>query len=106
MTWYHRHRFLDPTKSTFQKILVQDTKRLPIPSFLHSDGRPTEACLALASVVDRMQKLKAQPTGSASALARAAMENAVQKADHEIDLLVYALYGLTPEEIARVERPA
>ncbi len=106
MTWYHRHRFLDPTKSTFQKILVQDAKRLPIPSFLHSDGRPTEACLALASVVDRIHKLQAQPTGSASALARAAMENAVQKADHEIDLLVYALYGLTPDEIAWVERPA
>jgi hypothetical protein len=34
------------------------------------------------------------------------MENAIRKADHEIDLMVYALYELTPEEIAWLEGTA
>ncbi len=30
MSYYHRERFLDPTKTVFQKILVQNAKLLPI----------------------------------------------------------------------------
>ena len=31
MSWYHRQRYLDPEKYTFQKILIQDAKQFPVP---------------------------------------------------------------------------
>ena len=30
--FYHRHRFLDPEKYTFQKVLIQNIKQIPIPA--------------------------------------------------------------------------
>ncbi|MFB6130340.1 MAG: Eco57I restriction-modification methylase domain-containing protein [Salinigranum sp.] len=32
ITFYHRKKYLDENKDTFQKILIQDTKRFPLPS--------------------------------------------------------------------------
>ena len=38
-----------------------------------------------------------------SKLVKATLQNAVTATDQQIDVLVYELYGLTPEEIALVE---
>jgi hypothetical protein len=37
MTFYHRKRFLDENKDTFQKILIQDTEDFPLPGSLEVD---------------------------------------------------------------------
>lgn len=105
MTWYHRERFLDPNKATFQKILIQDAKSLPIPALLESGGSPTGACRALGEAADRMMQLVAALRDRLSPIQAAAMANAIRRTDREIDRLVYDLYGLTPEEVALVEGP-
>ena len=49
-----------------------------------------------------MPKLRA----ATSDTEKAALQNAVTATDHQIDQLVYELYGLSPEEIALVESNA
>jgi hypothetical protein len=57
----------------------------------------------LVASVDRMLTLTPSLGSAKSDTERAALQNAIQKTDRDIDKLVYDLYGLTPEEIALVE---
>lgn len=86
MTFYHRKRFLDPTKLTFQKILIQDAKRFPIKKFeLHG---------SLANeIVELVKKLCMVE------------ENSCQYAqlDHKIDEVIYNLYDITSKEKQIIE---
>jgi hypothetical protein len=83
--FYWTNRFGDDRK-TFPKIKGEYLKLSPIPA------APPEKQKAVERLVDRILAAKAQDARSdVSALER------------EIDELVYALYGLTPEEIKIVE---
>ncbi len=46
-----------------------------------------------------MPKLRAAPSDAE----KATLQNAATATDQQIDLLVYELYGLTPEEIQLIE---
>jgi len=52
LTFYHRKRFLDETKDTFQKILIQDAVEFPLPSDFVEES--------LVDAVDRMIDLVAR----------------------------------------------
>jgi hypothetical protein len=106
VTWYHRQRFLDLNKTTFQKILIQDARQLPIIHIIDSLGKLTVSGAKLAEKTDRMISLVAAARDAKSETERAALQNAIRKTDRDIDKLVYELYGLTPEEIALVEGTA
>ena len=56
------------------------------------------------SFVDKMLVLMPKLRGAASEAEKAVLQSAVTTTDAEIDRLVYDLYGLTPDEIAIVER--
>ncbi len=105
MTWYHRHRFLDLNKTTFQKILIQDARQFPVLD-LFQGAKLTPPGVELAAKTDRMISLTTAALSTISDTERAALENAIRKTDRDIDQLVYQLYGLTPEEIALVEGTA
>ena len=57
----------------------------------------------LVALVDRILTLTPALRGAKTDVERTALQNAVTKADRDIDQLVYQLYGLTPQEIALVE---
>ncbi len=64
---------------------------------------PEKSTGALVSFVEKLTALKPKLRTAKSDTERAALQNAIQKTDRDIDKLVYELYGLTPEEIALVE---
>ena len=57
----------------------------------------------LVMLVDKMLALTPKLRAAKSEAGRATLQNAVTATDRQIDEQVYALYVLTPEEIALVE---
>ncbi len=57
----------------------------------------------MVKLVDRMLELHKTLAGAQSAADKTTLEREIKYADAQIDKLVYALYGLTEEEIAIVE---
>jgi hypothetical protein len=89
LNFYHGRRFLDREKVTFQKVLIANVRKFPMPA---PERKTTDA---ISRIVDMILELKAaDQSADTSALER------------EIDQQVYALYGLTPEEIGIVEGTA
>ena len=84
--WYHHKRSPKAQKGLFPKILVSDLKQLPIPNV-----PPVKQAPIVALVEQILAAKKADKAAEVTAL------------ETEIDLLVYALYGLTEDEIAVVE---
>jgi len=86
INFYHKFMFLDIEKELFQKILIENCKKLPIKEISNSDQQP------FIEKVDQILALKKDnPLADTSALER------------EIDFMVYGLYGLSEEEIGIVE---
>ena len=85
LDWYWK-RISTPLRGGFYRYFTQFIEQLPIPAATPEKQRPVER------LVDRILAAKQRDArADVSALER------------EIDQLVYALYGLTPEEIQIVE---
>ena len=100
--WYWVQQFFDQ-KETFPKIKKDALLSIPIPRLdmkLAADKKHHDA---LVSLVDKMLALVPKLRAATSEKERAVLQNAVASTDRKIDDLVYALYALTPEEIALVE---
>jgi hypothetical protein len=76
----------------FAKVLAENIRKLPMPELDHELTDDRKRAEAIESLVGRILAAKAR---NASA--------DVSTLEREIDRLVYALYGLTPEEIKIVE---
>jgi hypothetical protein len=63
-------------------------------------------CDSVAMLVEKMLALTPKLRAATKDAEKATLQNAVSKTDHDIDALVYELYGLSEEEIALVEGPA
>lgn len=86
ISWYHQKCSPKAQKGLFPKVLVSDLKDLPVCLVAESQQQP------IIELVEKIIAAKAtDPAADTSALER------------EIDRMVYALYGLTEEEIAIVE---
>ena len=86
MSFYHVETSPKSKKGLFPKILVNDVRHLPIREASSAEQEK------ISRIVNKVMSLKdCEPLTDTSALER------------EIDQLVYALYGLTPEEVAIVE---
>lgn len=103
ITFYHRSRFLDATKDTFQKILIQDAKTLPLRRIEFRQPADRAQHDTLVTHVERMLKLHADLAAAKSSDAQTHLTRDIAATDRAIDQLVYQLYGLTAEEIALVE---
>ena len=85
------------------QIKAAKLEPLPFPD-LASMNKLTSA--RLEHLVDKMLGLMPKLRSATTDREKAAFQNAVTATDHQIDELVYELYGLTPEEIALVEGTA
>jgi hypothetical protein len=103
ITWFHRQRFLDPNKTAFQKILIQDAKTFPIAPLDLAKSADRARHDRLVALVDKMLALTPKLRAAKTDRERATLQNALAATDRAIDALVYELYALTPEEIALVE---
>jgi hypothetical protein len=56
------------------------------------------------SLVDRVQELNKRLAGAINPNEKVQLEREIETADHQIDRLVYELYGLTADEIKIVNR--
>ncbi|MFK7050808.1 hypothetical protein FLACOL_02330 [Flavobacterium columnare] len=86
INFFHKYMFLDIEKELFQKILIENCKNLPIIKIGENEQQPF-----IDKVVQILSLKKDNPEADTSAL------------EKEIDFMVYALYGLSEEEISIVE---
>jgi len=95
MSYYHKEKYLDPTKTLFQKILIANAKKFPIkiiPLSLQDD---------LVTLVDKLiflrKEIKMLSDKKNDKWFKAQKD--FEKIDSEIDQKIYELYGLNEEEI-------
>jgi hypothetical protein len=103
MNIYHKYKYLDVTKNVFQKILIQNCKKFPIPSLDLSQKADKTKHDALVSLVEKMLDLKQKEAAEKSDHQRTIFTRQIDVTDKDIDTAVYELYGLTEEEIKVVE---
>ncbi len=87
----------------FFRYFTQFIEKLPI--VLLDFSKPTDRARhnRMVELVDKMLALVPKLRVAKDERERAALQNAVDATDRQIDQLVYELYGLTPAEIALVE---
>ena len=103
LSFYHRKRFLDEFKMRFQKILIKDCKRLPIHVIEFSNHVELALHNQMVGLVERILSLHQELIDAKTDHERTALKRQIDTTDHQIDRLVYDLYGLTNEEIKIVE---
>ena len=98
-TFYHATKYLDQSKVTFQKILIQDCKRLPV---IQLDKIAQKTYAAIVTLVGQLTAgYHALPTLVLSS-AQEQAQSRLRHLERRLDALVYTLYGLTEAEIAHV----
>jgi len=95
--WYYRKKFQISDTDTFPQIMVGDIAQLPIPKADKAHHNK------MVKLVERMLELNKKLPEVKTPGEREKMERQIAATDREIDLLVYELYNLTPEEIEIVE---
>ena len=103
INFYHKYKYLDITKNTFQKILIQNCKRFPIPVLDLSKKADKTKHDNLVSLVDKMLELKKQEAAEQNQQLKTMISRQIDGIDKAIDLAVYGLYDLTEDEIKVVE---
>ena len=88
---------------TFPRLTVKDIKKIPVPiptsDKMHAHDK-------LVALVEKMLALHQQLAAAKTPQDTNLLQRQINATDKQIDQLVYALYGLTDEEIALVEGSA
>ena len=103
MTFYHRKKFLDEFKMRFQKILIKDCRRFPIPDVDLATAAEKTRHDKIVQLVSQIIDAKERFTTAKNERDQEFYKNKFEALDHQIEALVYDLYGLTKEEIEIVE---
>jgi len=103
MSWYFLRKSSVAQRDDFPKIVLRETRSLPIPE-PHTGGRVGSAHHGrLVFLGDAMLDLHKQLAAAKTPHGRTAIQRQIDATDRRIDELVYELYGLRDEEIAIVE---
>ena len=98
MNFYHSNKYLDLSKNLFQKILIQNCKKFPIPVINEKGGDDK-----IIEHVDNLIHLNKDLHTATLTTQREQIQRAIDHAERKIDELVYELYGLSEEEVKIVE---
>ena len=82
---------------------IETLERLPISAINFSDPNEKAHHDRMVQLVARMLDLHKRLPGAKTPDEKTHLEREIKYTDHEIDKLVYELYGLTDDEIAIVE---
>lgn len=88
---------------TFPRLTVRDIKKLPIPILEPNSIQKATLHDKLVALVEKMLALHQQLAAAKTPQDTNLLQRKIDATDKQIDQLVYALYGLTDEEIALVE---
>jgi type I restriction-modification system DNA methylase subunit len=95
--WYFRQKFQISHTDTFPQIMIRDILQLPIPNVDKSKHDK------MVKLVDRMLDLNKKLAKAKVPDEKTKLQRQISTTDHQIDNLVYELYGLTDDEITIVE---
>ena len=97
ITFYHFNSSPNAFKGAFPKVLVKDILNFPLPRISETARHDK-----MVTLVDKMLDWHKQLPGLAGE-ARRIVNARIERTDREIDELVYALYGLSEDEVRVVE---
>jgi len=92
-----------PVAKSFPRLSVGDVKRLPVRSANLLDPADKACHDKMVSLVDRMLDLHKQLPKAKNPNDKDHLQREIEATDHQIDQLVYELYGLRDGEIKIVE---
>lgn len=102
-TWFYR--CLNPEAGeALAEVKRENVAALPIPELSLKKPADRVAHEKLVSLSRKMEELQQQSTTEHSPEGQRRTNRLIDALDQQIDRVVYALFKLTPEEIARVER--
>jgi len=101
-TWFQK-KYDKLQRKIFPQFKVKELAAFPICSIDLSHPSDDVAHHRMISLVDSMLALHKQLAAAKSEAQKEVLQRQIDATDHEIDRLVYDLYGLTEEEIAIVE---
>lgn len=100
INFYHAYKYLDLSKNLFQKILIQNCKKFPVPKIESANEKIVNT---IVEAVEQMLTAKKQLHEAKTESDTSYLERKCATLDKQIDELVYQLYELTEEEIKIVE---
>ena len=103
MSWYFLRRSNIAQRDDFPKIVLKETRGLPIPPINLSDPADKLRHDQLVNQVEQMLALQKQLAAARTPQEQTALTRQIAATDTQIDSLVYDLYGLTEDEIRIVE---
>jgi hypothetical protein len=104
MSWYFVNINSVARRDDFPKIIIQQTRELPVPDLAQHGEQAS--LIRLGVLVERIMELHRTDFATGSAARTEIWRRQIDATDAEIDRLVYDLYGLTAGEIAVVEGDA
>jgi hypothetical protein len=99
VSWYFLHRSNIAQRDDFPKIVLKETRSLPIRAINLSDPRDKAQHDKMVSLVEQMLSLSAQLPEAKTDHEKNVLQRKVDATDQQIDQLVYELFGLTKDEI-------
>lgn len=103
LSWYFKNINSVARRDDFPKIVIQQTREMPICA-LNGLGHANSKCGQVAGLALQMLTLRSRLLAAKTPHQKKNLETQIAATDHQIDALVYELYGLTPEEIKIVEQ--
>jgi len=103
MSWYFLRRSNVAQRDDFPKIVLKETRSLPIRTINFSDRADKTRNDQMVKLVDHMLELHKELSAARTPQEKTALERQIAATDAQIDQLVYDLYGLTEDEIKIVE---
>jgi hypothetical protein len=103
MSWYFLHRSNIAQRDDFPKIVLKETRSLPIRPINFSDPMDKAHHDKMVALVEQMMTLHKQLSFAKTPDDKTRIQRQIDATDHQIDRLVYELYGLTEKEIQIIE---
>lgn len=101
MSWYFLLRSNIAQRDDFPKIVLKETRSLPIPVVTEKNAKQVKD---LAAEVKQMLALQMKLSSSQSDRESEKLKRQIVTTDNRIDKIVYGLYGLTEQEEALIEK--
>jgi hypothetical protein len=106
ISWYFLSVNSVGMRDDFPKIVLKQTRELPLPIIDPNDRKMMSQQNKVAGLASQMLSTKKQLAATSRDSDRERLRSKCDYLDVEIDKLVYQLYGLTAEEIRIIEAPA
>ena len=103
VSWYFLRKSQVAQRDDFPKIVLKETRTLPIPFIDTQNQKAKDRHDRLVQLVEQMLSLHRSLATSKTQHENTVLQNQIDATDWQIDQLVYELYGLTEDEIKIVE---